>query len=263
MKPIKVGIQLASLKLPFKQALHTAARLGADGVEIDVRNLLKPREVSGTGLRQVRKMLDELNLRVCAVGFPTRRGYDVPDDIQRRVEATKEALKFAFELGARVVVNHVGPVPSDENSPQWQLLCETLNDIGRYGQHVGATLAAETGTESGQDLARLIERLEPGALGVNFDPGSLIVNGYSAREAVDALARYTLHVHATDGVTDRARGRGIETPLGRGSVDLAEMLAVFEEHRYSGFYTIERQLASDPVTEVGQAVQYLRAIVQS
>lgn len=262
MQPLKVGIQLASLRMPFKQALHTAARLGAEGVEIDVRNELKPKEISGTGLRHLRKMLNELNLRVCSVGFRTRRGYDVLDEIDRRVEATKEAMRFAYELGARVVVNHIGPVPEDRKSSAWNLLVQVLNDLGRYGQHVGAMLAAETGTEDGARMAGLIDALDPGSLVVNFDPGSLIVNGFSARDAAKELGQYVAHVHATDGVADRARGRGLETPLGRGSADWPELIAILEEHGYGGYYTVERQQASDPVEEIGQAVQYLKHLAE-
>ena len=77
MLELKVGIQLASLQLPFKKALHIAAELGANGIEIDARNDLKPQDLSRTGLRQLRKTLDDRNLRVCAIGFQTRRGYDV------------------------------------------------------------------------------------------------------------------------------------------------------------------------------------------
>ena len=52
--------------------------------------------------------------------------------------------------------------------------------------------------------------------------------------------------------------RGLETPLGRGSVDFPELIGVLEEHNYRGYFTIERRHTSDPVTEIGHAVQYLR-----
>ena len=51
---IKVGIQLASLRRPFRQALHTAAELGAEGVEIDGRNELRPQQMTRTAVRDPR-----------------------------------------------------------------------------------------------------------------------------------------------------------------------------------------------------------------
>src|SRR5690606_25734878 len=100
----KIGIQTRSLRQPFRQALITAARLGADGVEIDARTEVVPSQLSQTGLRQLRKLLDDLNLRVSAVAFPTRRGYDSPEELERRIEATRGAMRLAHDLRAGVVV---------------------------------------------------------------------------------------------------------------------------------------------------------------
>jgi sugar phosphate isomerase/epimerase len=257
---IKVGVQLASVRLPFKKALLTAAQMQADAVEIDLRGDLPAGEMSRSGIRQVRKMLDDLNLRISAASFRTRRGYHVVDDLDRRIEATKQAMLLAYELGATVVVNHVGRVPAASDSLPWNTMIQALADIGRHGQRVGATLCAETATESGEDLARLIEALPPASLGVDLNPGLLIVNGHSPREAAAALSRHVLHVHATDGTRDLAQGRGLEVPLGRGSVDYAEILGLLEEQQYRGYLTIERRHSDNPVFEIEQAVKYLRSL---
>ena len=258
MLELRIGIQLASLRLPFKKALHTAAELGANAVEIDVRTQLKPHELSQTAMRQLRKMLEDCNLRVCAVAFRTRRGYNVAEDLDRRVEATKEALQLAQRLGAAVVVNHIGRVPDQSEGPEWELLVQVLSDLGRFGHRTGATLAAETGSEDGSNLARLIRALPEGSLGVNFDPGNLAVNGHPVHAALDELGQDVLHVHAKDGVRDLAQGRGLETPLGRGVVDFPELIGGLEEHSYRGYFTIERERSENPVAEIGQAVSYLR-----
>jgi len=255
---IKVGVQLASLRLPLKQALLTAAQMGADAVEIDLRTELRPEELSRTGIRHVRKMLDDLNLRVSCASFRTRRGYHVAEGLDRRVEATQEALRLAYDLGTNVVVNHVGRVPAEDDRIGWDTMCQALADIGRIGQRVGATLAAETGAESGEDLLRLIRALPTGSLGVDLHPGNLILHGLSPQQAVRALAEHVLHVHAADATRDLAQGRGIEVPLGRGNAELPELLAALEEHRYRGYITIERRQSDNPLYEISQAVQFLR-----
>lgn len=255
---IKIGVQLASLRLPLKQALLTAAQLGAEAVEIDLRSELKPDELSRTGIRHVRKMLDDLNLRVSCAGFRTRRGYDVVQDLDRRVEATKQALSVAYELGTTVVVNHVGRVPAEGDQAAWDTMRQALSDIGRHGQRAGATLAAETGTESGEELLRLIRALPEGALGVDLHPAQLILHGHSPLEAARALADHVLHVHATDATRDLAERRNVEVPLGQGNAEVPELLAILEEHHYRGYFTIERRQCDNPVSEIGQSVQYLR-----
>src|SRR4051812_16299709 len=111
MPALKIGIHLPSLKVPMQRALPLAARLGADGVEIDGRSGLKSGELTQTALRQLRKTLNDYRLRVAAIGYRTRRGYDVMQDLDARVNGTKEAMRMAHALGASVVVNHVGNIP--------------------------------------------------------------------------------------------------------------------------------------------------------
>ena len=259
MPALKIGVQLASLRLPLKKALPAAARLGASAVEIDARGEIKAQELSDTAVRQLRRMLDDLNLRVCAVGFQTRRGYDVPEELERRVAATKAAMKFAHAIGAAVVINQVGRVPQKPEGPNWDLLVQSLTDLAAYGQRVGALLAAQTGTESGADLARLLAALPPQAVGVNLDPAGLLINGHSPIEAVHQLGPNILHVHARDAVRD-ARGQGVEVSLSRGSVDFPALLGALSEQNYRGYFSVVRYNADDPLTEIGQAIEYLKSL---
>ena len=120
MTTLKIGIQISSLRLPLRQAIATASRLDADGIEIDARSELIPSQLSQTGLRQIRKLLDDYRLKVAAVAFPTRRGFEELEELDRRVAATQAAMKLAYDLGCNVVVNRIGRVPerSDESSFQ-------------------------------------------------------------------------------------------------------------------------------------------------
>lgn len=260
MLSLKTGIRLASLGQPFKKALATAASLGADAVEIDARTETRPAEMTQSGIRHLRKTIADYNLQVAAVSFQTRHGYHVLENLDRRIEATRQAMKFACQLGTNVVINQVGQVPEDTDNPQWETLVQALTDLGRYGQHVGAFLAAGTGSESGPQLKRLIDALPAGSVVVDLDPGNLIINGFSASEATRALAADIQHVHARDAVRDLARGRGLEVPLGSGTVDFPELLGILAEHRYGGYFTVDCQASANPVTEVAQAIQILNSM---
>jgi sugar phosphate isomerase/epimerase len=259
MPELKVAIHLPSLRQPLKQALLTAARLGATAVEIDARNEVRPSEFTGTGLRHLRKMLEELNLRVAAVSFITRRGYTDEQELSRRVDATKGAMQFAYDLGASVVVNYIGQVPADAADPRWGRLVEVLRDLGAHGHRVGAALAARTGGESADDLARLMRALPDGSLGIDLDPGGLLINSFSPADVIQQLGGSIVHVHARDGVRDLGRGRGMEVPLGRGEAEFPVLAAMLEQQNYRGYYTLER--AGDNATvEIGQGVRYLKSL---
>ena len=266
MLSLKIGVQTISLAKSLKRALTIAAQMKADAVEIDARHELRAEVQSQTAIRQFRKMLDDLNLRLAALAFPTRRGYDNPEMLDRRVAATKEALRLASELGAGVVVNRVGQVPSaselkeedDEASGRWNSLCEVLSDLGQFGDRQGAILTAETGDESGEDLAHLLRSLSGGSIGVALNPGNLILADFSPLEAIAQLGSRIRYVRARDAVRQGRSQRGSEVALGRGSIDPPALLAALEEHDYCGMITIERRESHDPLLEIGQAITYLR-----
>jgi sugar phosphate isomerase/epimerase len=260
MPALKIGIQLASLRVPLARAIPLAARLGANAVEIDARHGLKTGELTQTALRELRKTLDDYRIQVCAISYRTRRGYGTLAELDARVNGTKEAMRMAHALGASIVVNHVGNIPAKPEGDEWNLLVQVLTDLGRFGQHAGALLAAQTGGADPNDLKNLIAALPDGSLFVDFDPGQLTVNSFSPSEALQLLAGHIVHVHATDGVRDLARGRGVEVQLGRGSVDFPELLATLAQSGYRGCFTLQSENADDPAAEIGQAIQYLRSL---
>jgi sugar phosphate isomerase/epimerase len=260
MSIAKIGIQTRSLRQPLRQALRTAARLGAGGVEIDARRELPPSELSQTGLRELLKLLGDLNLRVSAVAFPTRRGYDDVEELERRVFATQAAMRFAVELRTDVVINRIGRVPDRDDDPRFGRLVEALTAIGAHGERVGARLAAQTADVSPQNLARLIAALPDHSVGVDLHPSELILAGHSPQEAVELLGRHVLHVHASDAVRDLDAGRAKPVEIGRGTADLPELLGRLTEFDYRGWVTIECRDSADPITDIENAVAFLRSL---
>ncbi len=256
----RIGVSLNDLQLPLRQAIHAASQLGCDAVELNARGELRPDALSSTGLRQIRKLLEDARLTVCAVEFQTRRGYGVAADLDRRIDATKAAMSFAYSLGARVVVNSVGRIPESPEDEEWNLMNAALIDIGRHGQKCGATLAARTGAQPASTLRQLIDRLPDGTLGVTYDPGQLVVNDFSASEALELLKQDILYVHARDGARDLSIGRGLEVPLGQGAIDFPAILATLENSNYQGHFTAVRRDSKNPLVDIGNAIKYLRAL---
>jgi len=249
----KLSVELDGLRLPLPQALNLAAELGAEAVEIDARGEISPRELSRTGLREVRKMLADRRLRVGSVAFRTRHGYAVPEELDRRIGATKAVMELASQLGAPVVVNAIGPIPPDDDASGRQMLREALGDLARFGSRVGAILAAETGSESGEALARLLAELPEACLAADLNPGKLLAAGFSPQEAVAALGERIRHVHATD-----ARG-GKLVSLGQGDVDFPALLAALDEHGYEGCFAVACAGAGDPKRELADAIARFRS----
>ena len=258
MAELKIALRLDCLGLPLRKALYEAARIGVDAVELDARNTVHASELTDTGVRQLKKMLADANVKVAALRFHTRRGYDNPNNLERRVEATKAAMKMAYRLGATVVINQIGMVPESDEDPRWHSFQSVIHDLGRYGTRVGAFLAADTGTETGERLAALIGGADDAYIAVAFNPGQLIINRHSVSEAIDALKDRIQIVSAVDGVLDLAAGRGISVPLGQGSADFPELIGMLEDVEYRGYFVVGR--ADSTIGELEQGVEYLRGL---
>lgn len=259
MAKLKVGVELASFRLPLREALPAAAETGAEAVEIDARGEITP-QLSRTGIRQLRKMLDDLRLRVSAIRFRTRGGYATLEGLDQRVAATKAAMELAYQLGASVVVNHLGLIPSNTDSDAWRMLIEVLQDLGAHGHRTGALLAAEAGAEVGPELARVLTALPEGTLGVDLNSGRLIEGGFSPEETAAALGRWVLHVHASDAVSLSARSESQLVVPGRGAVDFPALLGTLDEVGYRGYFTVQIPNAMNPRQDLAAAVEYLRRL---
>lgn len=256
----RIAAQLASFAQPFKKALHTVASVGCDGVQIDARADLRPAELSETGLRQLRKMLDDLNLRVGSVAFLTRRGLSSREQLQERVDATIAAMRFASALGARTLVCTLGSLPESESAPERTSLEDVLQTLASHSHRLGVRLAAQAASASPTALSSFVDSLSEGALGLDLHPGQLLAHGHSPREFVEVAGKHVCHLHAVDAVRDLSTGSSEEVQLGRGTVDFAELLGMLDEHGYRDWITLERRHASQPIEEMQCAVQYLRTI---
>jgi sugar phosphate isomerase/epimerase len=184
----------------------------------------------------------------------------VPAELDARIEGTKHAMRLAYALGARVVLNHVGRIPGDAQSAQWKLLVEVLDDLGRHGLRTGATLAVEAGAENPADLGRLLAALPAGSLGIDLNPGDLILHGFSATEAAQSLGASLLAVHLTDAVREATRAGGELVLPGQGQVDFPSLLGILEEQGYRGHFTLAGLSPSHAAQEVAQTMQFLRRL---
>lgn len=255
---VRVAIQTKCLAQPLKQALHTAGRLEADGVQIDLRQELLPAELSDTGLRQLRKLLDDLNLRVGSVAFPTRRGYANPHDLERRLEATVEAMHAGSRLGARVMLITLGPCPAPETAARTTLL-EALGTLGMHGNRLGVELALQS-TAPAEELETLLGELPERLVGFDLNPADLIISGGAPRAFAERLGRHVIHLFANDAVRGFGSTGGSDVELGRGGADFPELLGQLEEYNYRGWATIERRGSRQPVDDAANAVRFLRSL---
>jgi sugar phosphate isomerase/epimerase len=255
---LKLGIRLESLGLPLRKALQFVSGLGVAGVQVDAVGDLAPNRLSETGRREFRHLLRGHNLEVTALGCPLRRGLDVAEDQQPRIEHVRKVMSLSYDLGPRRVIVQAGRVPEDLASPRAALMSEALSALAQHGDRTGTALALETGLESGAELRAYLDRFDTGSLGVNVDPANLLLHGFDVHESTRALQGKIIHAHAKDARSASASRAAQEVPLGHGDIDWMQWLGVLEEVEYRGWLVIGRETGDNRPADVSNAVNFLR-----
>ena len=233
--------------------------LGVSGVQFDARSELRASELSETGRRQFLHQIDERNLRVSSLYFPTRRAFYDPDQLDARTAATKSAMEFAFQLKADVVCIRLGRIPVDSESDDYVTLCQVLDDLARHSNHVGSTLAITPTNDAPETIEGLLSKIDSGPIGVNFDPASFAMSDLNACEAYRLLHSRVIQFTVRDGLKD-IDGSGLEVPVGRGEVDWDETIALIEESEYRSTMNIERNHGDQKIKDIANAAQYLESL---
>ena len=260
MEPLRRAVACRCLPAPLRQSIRAAVEIGATGIQFNVRQELRPADLSESGRRQLRHDLEIEGLTISSLSFPTRRSLYDPEQLEARISGLKQTLDFAYQLRVPVVVARVGAIPQDRDSADFKSLLEVLNDVARHANRVGATLAITPTRDSASDLQDLIAQVKDGLVGINFDPAVFAMCGRDAIAAFRELHREVLHVTARDGVRD-IDGSGQEVGLGRGDVNWPELLALLTEADYRGWITVDRSNSDHVTRDAERALAYLKNAV--
>lgn len=255
----RIALQIDRLRQPLKKALHTAGRLSYDGVQINGRSDLRPSELTETALREIRRLLDDLNLRVGSIVLPTRLGIASRERIDGRVAAIQQVMEVASRLQARTLLTNLGPLP-DEGSEDRSMLLEVIGQLASVGDRVGVELALCAAEVASAPLAKLWADVPEETVGVNLDPAELIRGGQSTKRFVELHGSRIKHVYASDAVAGISQGESLETELGRGTADFAVLLGLLEQYGYRGWTTVSARPSAEAEDELANALQFLRSL---
>ncbi len=261
MNRLRLGVRLASLNLPLRQALAAASRMGVAGVEVDAVGDLAPRALSATGRREFRNLLRTHNIELTALGCPLRRGLDTTEDQQPRLEHVQQVMGLSYDLGPKLTIVQAGAVPVRDDDPCGPILSESLTFLSSHGDRTGTTLALDTGLDSGSALRAFLDRFDTGSLRVNFDPANLLMNGFNVFDSLRALQGKIVHMHASDARRSCSSRTLQEVPVGAGDIDWITYLSVLEEIEYRGWLVVKRESGENRLADITAGVQFLQRLV--
>jgi sugar phosphate isomerase/epimerase len=193
-------------------------------------------------------------------------GFIPPATREEREARSIAIVDLAAEMGVPGFATHIGFVPEDAGSADYQAVLAMVRRIADHAANHGITFALETGQETAGSLLSFLTAVERDNVGVNFDPANMILYGTGDPiEALEVVGPHLITVHAKDGIwpdADAPGSLGREVALGEGKVDFPAFLAILHKFGYEGPLFIERE-AEDPGTrlrDIARGKAYLAAL---
>jgi L-ribulose-5-phosphate 3-epimerase len=134
----------------------------------------------------------------------------------------------ASRVGATFIVVPLVDTGRLDDREQEDLLVDFLTEHAAYFSDRRLKVVFECDFEPA-DLARFIDRLDPGVFGINYDIGNSAGIGYDPVEEFAAYGARVLNVHVKDRML-----RGTTVPLGTGNADFECVFGLLARQGYQG-----------------------------
>lgn len=248
------------------EKLEAAARVGADGLELNIdANALWTQRLDKAARQALRQQAQDTGLVWTSLCMNAHWVFNLASpDVRIRdvgVSLLIDALDLALDLGASAILV---PGCDQDESPEnkWDLFRDGVLHAVARAKRAGVTLALEAVGKpflfNTQKLLQMIEDCGGStALGIYLDVGNATSGGMDPAAEIRAAGGRATIVHVKDwNPADRT-----ERKLGAGAVDMASSLAALAEIGYDGYLVVELPPdPADPDAVARHSVQYLKEV---
>ncbi|MBA2344105.1 MAG: sugar phosphate isomerase/epimerase [Rubrobacter sp.] len=176
------------------------------------------------------------------------------------LDATEDAMRFAWKAGSPRIRVGVGR-PDGETSyadlfGATQKYLAGVEELSReYGVKALVEIHHGTICPSASLTHRLVSDFDPECIGVIFDPGNMVHEGFeNYRIGLELLGPHLAHVHLKNAAYERPEGGGVWkarwSPFEDGIVDFAGFIEDLENVGYDGWLVVEDFSATRPSREM-------------
>lgn len=245
-------LQGKSIRMDLFDFVNLAADMGLDGVELT--SYYFPADVTPEYLHRIKQHAFLLGLDVS--GTSVGNDFCVPEGPARdkQLELVRTWVDRAAEMDAPVIRIFAGKVArGDDEGRAVERAIAGIKAALPYAAERGVTLALEnhggiTGTP--EQLLRLVSAVDAPNFGVNLDTGNF--HGPDPYADLARIAPYAVNVQVkTEIVRD---GKKEEA-------DLARIIGLLREARYSGYVVLEYEAKEDPMKAIPRHIATLRKLI--
>lgn len=259
---MKIGIRDGCLQQPWPEAFAMAARVGFDGLELDLgANYEETLLWSAAGRRQLHDVIAASGVELasfCAgVCWTYSPASDDPAVRQRIRDMLAEASTYAAAFGVKWMLVPVTPgeegVSHETGTQRW---IEMMADLAPHAAAHGVVLCLENVGrgygKSAAELAHMVDTVQSPGLQVYYDVGNALAFGNDPVAEIEFLGRRIGEVHIKERDADL---------LGEGIVPIPECLAALRELGYDDWLVLETAPTADPEQAAACNLKYLRGLL--
>jgi sugar phosphate isomerase/epimerase len=282
----------------LRAAILSAARQQSiSGLRLNARTEVRPGEFSETALRQLRLLVQEHQLQVAGLIFPTRHALQETEHLEQRLEGIRRTLPMVRKLGTTELLLRVGRIPdpadtgavatsaptndqvdsllnpfsyapattpvirsSETPAGRFAMLRDILSDLAAQAGREGVILQLILSQFHAERMRQLQDTVTSGPLQFVLDPAACIMSGANPVQLFrDHFTRFG-YVRLRDALVD-VDGAGTEVPLGDGNADWPELLATVVESGYSGWMCLERLGGDQRAADVQLGLERLQPLL--
>jgi sugar phosphate isomerase/epimerase len=259
---MKIGIRDGCLQQPWPVAFDMAARVGFDGLELDLgadyeQTLLW----SAAGRRQLHDLIGASGIELasfCAgVCWTYSPASDDPATGARIRDMLAAACAYSAEFGVRWILVPVTPgeegVSHESGTQRW---IDMMAELAPVAADLGVALCLENVGrgygKSAAELAHMADTVASRGLKVYYDVGNALAFGNDPVAEIQFLGDRIGEVHIKERDADL---------LGEGVVPIAACLSALRELGYDDWLVLETAPTVDPEAAARHNLRYLRGLL--
>lgn len=256
---MQIGTLDVILGVAWDTLYQAAASVGFDGVELGIN-----------ALQATRNPLWQASTRASLAEAARKTGVETaslclhswgplaasPETREDAVKVAQQAVTYAAELGAKVILVPLGAPQAmsyDEAADGW---VEALKAAGASAAQAGVVLAMEsvgrTHTQSAERFEKLLERTEGVGMGIYYDVGNALYQGFDPIGDMRRLGELITQVHV------KQPGKYL---LADGPLHMAKLIDTLRQIGYDGYLVLETATLDDATASARANLQFLRSLL--
>ncbi len=254
---MKIAAMDNVLVKPWAELFDEAARLGFDGVELDLKvaTYLDSEVWSESGRAALRERSGRAGVEVASVCMASVAGLMTsPGRQEEGVKAVADLRRYCDELGASAILFPMVKQSGQSEEEAFALwrdgLKQSLDRSSDCRAKVGMESVGRTGRSAEQALA-MIEAVGSPALGVYYDVGNADYQGFDPIAEIAMLGEHIVQIHVKE----------IGAEMGEGKLDFPAIFGEIKGIGYDGYLVLETEAGDDPAANATRNLAFVRSLI--